>query len=180
MPKNLENIAEEIIQTTQEMIVEKGYDQLNIRDIAKKCGIATGTLYNYFSSKQAIISALLDEDWKTFRSFVKNRKGSGGTPVDQLETLFNDLVQMLKSVHQIWAGGFPDDLERGTFNKLESIKAKLRSEFAQHIELIIDGHIQKGQEMPAADIIAKLFLSYAYEKDACFEKLRFFIERVLD
>lgn len=180
MPKNLENIKEDIIQTTREMIVEKGYDQLNMRDIAKKCGIATGTLYNYFKSKQAIISALLDEDWKAFHSFVTSRSSSGQTAVEQLETLFNDLALMLKKVHQIWAAGFPDDLESGTLNKLESIKIKLRDEFAQHIASIIDGHVQSGQELHTSEIIAKLFFSTAYEKDADFEKLRFFIERVLD
>ncbi len=180
MPKNLENIKEDIIQTTRELIVEKGYNQLNIREIARKCGIATGTLYNYFKSKQAIISALLDEDWKTFHSFMISRNNSGKTTVEQLETLFNDLTQMMTKVHQIWVAGFPDDLESGTLNKLESIKAKLRNEFARHIELIIDGHIQKGQEKYAAEIIAKLFFSTAYGKDADFEKMRFFIERILD
>ncbi len=180
MPKNLENIKEDIIQTTREMIVAKGYYQLNIRDIAKKCGIATGTFYNYFKSKQSIISALLDEDWKTFHSFIVSRNNSGKTAIEQLETLFNDLVLMLKKVHQIWAAGFPDDLESGTLNKLESIKMKLRDEFAQYIETIINGHVQDGQEIHASQIIAKLFFSTAYEKDADFEKLRFFIERILD
>ncbi len=180
VPKNLENIKEEIIQATREMIVEEGYDRLNIRDIAKKCGIATGTFYNYFRSKQEIISALLDEDWRAFRNFVAEHRNEDKPPIDKLEILFGDLRQMLQGVHQIWRAGFPDDLESGTLNKLQTIKQHLREDFAQHIGSIITGYIAQEQEAFAADIITRLFFSLAYEQGISFEQLRYFLTRILD
>jgi len=180
MPKNLENIKDEIIQITREMIIERGYDHLNIRDIAKKCGIATGTFYNYFRSKQAIISSLLEEDWIAFKKFIGAQGGEGMPPMEQMEKLFHDLRQMMHNVHQIWAAGFPDDLESGTLNKIKTIKIKLRNEFAQHIRLVIKGHIEAEREAFAADLITRLFFSYAYDNDARFDDLRFFLEKMLD
>ena len=41
-----------------------GIDALSIRSIAKKAGVATGTVYNYFSSKDEILLALTEEYWK--------------------------------------------------------------------------------------------------------------------
>ena len=180
MPKNLENIKEEIIQATREMILEKGYERLNIRDIAKKCGIATGTFYNYFRSKQAIISALLDEDWRAFCKLAAEHRNEDKPPIDQLEILFGDLRQMLQGVHKIWRAGFPSDLVSGSLNKVQTIKQRLRDDFSQHIVSIITGHIAYEQEAFAADIITRLFFSLAYEQNVSFEQLRYYLTRILD
>ena len=42
----------------------KGIDAVNIRSIAQKAGVATGTVYNYFSNKDEILLALTEEYWK--------------------------------------------------------------------------------------------------------------------
>ncbi|NLT98974.1 MAG: TetR/AcrR family transcriptional regulator [Christensenellaceae bacterium] len=180
MPRNLENVKEEILQATRDMIVEKVYGRLNIRDIAKKCGIATGTFYNYFPSKQAVIAAVMQEDWRAFRQVVAEHSHEDKPPIEKLEILFGDLRQMLQSVHQIWQAGFPDDLESGTLNKLYSIRQQLHQDFAQHVCSLIAGHIAPEQEACAADIITRLFFSFAYEQSASFDQLRYFLLRMLD
>ena len=180
VPRNLENVREEILQATREMIAEKGYGGLNIRDIAKKCGIATGTFYNYFSSKQAAIAAIMEEDWRVFRRYIGEHSHEDKPPVERLEMLFGDLKRMLQSVHRIWQAGFPDDFESGTLNRLYSIKQQLHKDFAQHVRSLIAGHIDPEQEACAADIITRLFFSFAYEESASFEQLRYFLTRILD
>lgn len=130
MPKTLSNVKEDIMQTTRDMIIESGYNRLNIRDIASRCGIATGTLYNYFGSKQEIISAILASDWDKMERFVKRKLNPEHDMISQLEEVFGGLKQMMHSVHRIWAEGFPDDLEEGTMDRLKDIKRKLRADFA--------------------------------------------------
>lgn len=41
-----------------------GIDAVNIRTIARKAGVATGTVYNYFSDKDEILLALTEEYWR--------------------------------------------------------------------------------------------------------------------
>jgi AcrR family transcriptional regulator len=43
-----------IIDESQRLIGEKGYLNITVDDIASACGIAKGTLYNYFPSKEDI------------------------------------------------------------------------------------------------------------------------------
>ena len=50
-----------ILLAARECFREKGYDNSTIRDIVRKTGLATGTFYNYFSSKQDIFAALLTD-----------------------------------------------------------------------------------------------------------------------
>lgn len=42
----------------------EGIDSINIRSLAQKAGVATGTVYNYFSNKEEILLALTEEYWR--------------------------------------------------------------------------------------------------------------------
>lgn len=50
-----------ILAAARECFREKGYDNSTIRDIVRRTGLAAGTFYNYFSSKQDIFAALLTD-----------------------------------------------------------------------------------------------------------------------
>ena len=50
MPKIIANVREQIIEVAKRQIEELGYENTTIRSVAKGCGIAVGTVYNYFSS----------------------------------------------------------------------------------------------------------------------------------
>ena len=42
----------------------EGIEAVNVRTIAQRAGIATGTVYNYFSNKDEILLALTEEYWR--------------------------------------------------------------------------------------------------------------------
>lgn len=48
---------ERILQTTIKMAAEGGYDAVQMRETAANAGISLGTLYRYFSSKDALLAA---------------------------------------------------------------------------------------------------------------------------
>ena len=64
MPKKLDNIRERAIAETRKVLEEHGYGAIAMRDIAKKCEIAVGTMYNYFPSKELLVGCVVLEDWK--------------------------------------------------------------------------------------------------------------------
>jgi AcrR family transcriptional regulator len=49
---------ERILRAARRLFTDNGYDATTTRDIAKAAEIASGTLFNYFSTKEAIISRL--------------------------------------------------------------------------------------------------------------------------
>src|SRR5579863_5335991 len=49
-----------ILEVAQRMFQVQGFDQAGIRDIAAAAGIATGTLFNYFASKEDVAVALAE------------------------------------------------------------------------------------------------------------------------
>ncbi len=54
---------EVILKTSRELIRRQGWSAVNIRSVAAACGVAVGSIYNYFDSKSALISATVESVW---------------------------------------------------------------------------------------------------------------------
>lgn len=52
---------EKILDAAQRLLAEKGYDATATRDIARTANIASGTLFNYFPAKEAILACLASD-----------------------------------------------------------------------------------------------------------------------
>lgn len=52
-----------ILSESKELVRELGMTSLNIRDVAQKCGISVGSVYNYFTSKDDLIIATVESIW---------------------------------------------------------------------------------------------------------------------
>ena len=50
-----------ILETAGQLFAAKGFEASTTRDIADAAGIASGTLFNYFATKEAILASLADE-----------------------------------------------------------------------------------------------------------------------
>lgn len=63
MPKIIENLREQIISEAKKQLCEMGYKRTTVRSVAQGCGIAVGTVYNYFKSKDMLIASFILQDW---------------------------------------------------------------------------------------------------------------------
>ncbi|GCF93217.1 TetR family transcriptional regulator [Enterococcus florum] len=78
--KEHETRRTEIIDTAEEFFLTKGYEKTTINDILKKIGIAKGTFYHYFKSKEevmdAVIMRVVDQDRSIAQEVLKTDLGS--------------------------------------------------------------------------------------------------------
>lgn len=58
--KTAEERKEEILDVAEQLFAEKGFDNASTNDIINKIGIARGTLYHHFNSKEEILDAIVD------------------------------------------------------------------------------------------------------------------------
>ncbi len=58
--KDAEVRRNEILDTAQNLFYSKGYEQTSVQDIIDAVGIAKGTFYHYFRSKQHMLDAMID------------------------------------------------------------------------------------------------------------------------
>lgn len=64
MPKIIENLRERVLKAARETLVTEGYQALSMRSLARRAGVAPGTLYNYFRDKEEIVATLALADWQ--------------------------------------------------------------------------------------------------------------------
>lgn len=74
--KDPEERKSEILDTAEQLFITKGYSQTTILDILNEIGIAKGTFYYYFKSKEevmdAIISRIVNADVAAAREIADN------------------------------------------------------------------------------------------------------------
>ena len=58
--KEAEERKKEILDIAEALFIAKGYEETSTTDILERVGIARGTLYYHFKSKEEILDALID------------------------------------------------------------------------------------------------------------------------
>ena len=61
------NNREAILAAAKEVFAELGYGATTVRDIIRNTGLASGTFYNYFKSKEEVFEALMDDSMTRIR-----------------------------------------------------------------------------------------------------------------
>jgi AcrR family transcriptional regulator len=68
-----------IVKATARVLVEEGYDRASTNRIALAAGVSIGSLYQYFPSKEALVSALVESHQQRMRDALM-RSLASGTP----------------------------------------------------------------------------------------------------
>jgi TetR/AcrR family transcriptional regulator, cholesterol catabolism regulator len=80
-----------ILDAARSLFAERGYDDTRTRDIADRAGIATGTLFNYAATKEAVVVLL----WRDLASrAVADGTASAAAidqPIDAMVALFRPI-----------------------------------------------------------------------------------------
>lgn len=53
-----------ILQAAVDLIIEKGFDNASLREMAKNAGVSNPTIYNYFPSKEKLLYAYIEQKHK--------------------------------------------------------------------------------------------------------------------
>ena len=69
--KEYDERRNEILDTAEELFHRQGYDKCTINDILKEIGIAKGTFYHYFKSKEDVLDAIV----LRYKDIVAGRAG---------------------------------------------------------------------------------------------------------
>jgi len=83
-----------ILSAAQKVFSRTGYHNARTADIARAAGVAEGTLYNYFASRDEIFTALFESRWQDFTAGVRRRIAVIDDPSDQLKAIFREVLKL--------------------------------------------------------------------------------------
>ena len=102
-----------IFETSMKLFAEKGYDATSIEDITATVGVAKGTLYYHFSSKEEIFEFLIGEGVKLLKNSIEIKTEKLDKAIDKIKAIvlielkvlvkYEDFMTIVLS--EIWGSG---------------------------------------------------------------------------
>ena len=120
MPKQIEHLSDQLLAETGRQLADRGYARTTIRSVAQACGIAVGTVYNYFPSKEMLVASFVSRDWQQRLSAMES--GSRESPETCLRTMHGELLAFAEA-------------HRALFTDPEAAKAASGVLLARHLQL---------------------------------------------
>lgn len=86
-----------ILQFAEEVLLEKGYQEASMDEIAARVGIAKGTLYLHFVGKEDLVIALFERETRAFLKTIEETSNSPHpvTSRAKLEIILHDMYKGL-------------------------------------------------------------------------------------
>jgi AcrR family transcriptional regulator len=99
-----------ILEATHELLAQKGFVAMTMDDVAQRVGIAKGSLYQHFKSKEELLAAVLISFMDRISTFIENLPAKQ-SPIDRLKQTYRRAIELR------FQRGFPD-----LFNAKLSVK----------------------------------------------------------
>ncbi len=90
--KNPEERRKDLINAAEELFAERSFIDTTVSDIVKKLGVAQGTFYYYFKSKDEIFTLILEACWEELLQQISGALRQGPVKAtDKLKVIFGYL-----------------------------------------------------------------------------------------
>ncbi len=133
MPKIIENVREQLLDEAKKQITECGYAKTTIRSVSKACGLAIGTVYNYFPSKDMLIASVMAEDWKLCLQQMQER--SCDEPEKIIQGIYDCLFDFMQKYHTLFCDSDAAKVYTTMFSERHQ---QLRNQLAGFVRPICD------------------------------------------
>ena len=170
-----------IFESSMKLFAEKGYDATSIEDITTHVGVAKGTLYYHFTSKEEIFYFLVEEGIKLMQNSIDIKTSKLNNYIDKLKAIvliqikvvvkYEDLITILLSQF-LGKEERNQKCKEHIYNYINKIESIVR-------EGIEKGEIKNGNPEAIASEIYGLICSalvYKLRKDEPLEIMKLFHE----
>lgn len=133
----------ELLKAAEKIVMSEGAQSLNIRRLAKECGIATGSVYNYFPSKSQLLFAVVEEFWKrVFHPQVCQMQASLPFP-EFFQEMYGRFSQHLEEFRVLFRGAF------SAMEQEEKVQGKeMEEKYMAHVRQGFLTALEQDQDIP--------------------------------
>lgn len=96
-----------ILDAAREVFGELGYEAATVRDIIRRTGLASGTFYNYYRSKEEVFEALADDGARRFRPILRDQFEAASDFASYLRGAVHAYFEFLAKEHETWQARRP-------------------------------------------------------------------------
>ncbi len=126
-----------ILDAAREVFGELGYETATVRDIIRRTGLAAGTFYNYYRSKEEVFAALADDGAARFGPILRSLRGQGHSFEVFVEQAIGAYFSFIADEHRNWVArrpaGEPHLHVQGETPEMAAVFADIRDALAEDI-----------------------------------------------
>ncbi|WP_091736355.1 TetR/AcrR family transcriptional regulator [Phenylobacterium immobile] len=149
-----------ILDAAREVFGELGYETATVRDIIRRTGLAAGTFYNYYRSKEEVFAALSDEGARRFAPILKARRAESVDFEGFVRGAITAYFEFCADEHENWAAKRPAHEHQPI---LQGETPERAAVFAEVREAILSAIADRGPTNPDADYMAAACIAIARE-----------------
>lgn len=131
MPKIIEKLRERLMEEAFEEIKSNGYTAMTIRSVAKAVGVGTGTIYNYFPSKEALVASFMLKEWNERIKRIENKASSTKELNALLSFIYGEIRAFLEKFSVVISDENAEKIFRLSIGKYHKV---LRNQLTQIIK----------------------------------------------
>jgi AcrR family transcriptional regulator len=154
-----------IFKTAIKLFSEKGFDNASIEEITAVSGVAKGSLYYHFETKEEIFDTLLDSGFKLLENSCEIKFRHRETAEEKLKAIIQILTKIVVLYEEFMNAVISNSLSKNE----RSIKCqKAVTDFCKQIEDVIQEGIDKGEfKQCNAQSLSFLIFSTTYSMALC-------------
>lgn len=144
MPKILQNARETILKEGYILLEEKGYNNFSMRELANRCEIGLGTVYNYFENKMSLVMEIFNNTWTEVIEESRNIKEKDIKLEEKIKSIYKNLEKFLKYHKEVFYHITKEE-KMVKENKADSDKCK-KYDVIEELYVIVDEIIEVHKE----------------------------------
>src|SRR3954452_21947926 len=86
---------ERILAAAERIFARHGFFAARVSEIAKDAGVADGTIYLYFKSKDDLLISLFESRMEQVNRTLDGAIASAGSPIDQLRAFIREYLRLV-------------------------------------------------------------------------------------
>ena len=96
-----------ILDSAREVFGALGYETATVRDIIRRTGLAAGTFYNYYRSKEEVFTALADDGARRFGPILRSLRERSPDFTSFVRHAVSAYFDFLAEEHRVWIAQRP-------------------------------------------------------------------------
>lgn len=91
-----------ILEQSKTLFAQNGFGATSVADIARACQLPVGSIYTYFTNKEQLVRAIVEEGWEDLRTRLHEALAQTSTVEEKLRLLLDRfLPELLNDSHLI-------------------------------------------------------------------------------
>lgn len=133
--------AKLILETAASVFAEKGYYEASMDEIANQVGVAKGTLYQHFASKEDLVFALFARQMEEIQQIVEQITASKLSARAKLEAILLRIYQgfIRRNAHLMWSLYDSIDIRKGILEERLHIREHMNRLLPAIEGIFVDG-----------------------------------------